>query len=466
MITTIKATVVRSLFTDCIIGTDYIKKYDLKVDVGEETVTICKQKQRTTIPMVKQDQPLYVPFRLKQTTKIPPQQHVTVIVSACVSAARVLFRPSYNLKQQIPIFMANNLLLIKGHQAEIPIHNPASYPCFLKKGIILGVSTLPTTASRNRVVTDPQIAAAIPSFESLRSTLYRHKENKNQPPTPTSLRNLCIPDKYEKLCTGENFLQIQRYVVLATEHGLRLLFNATEVHVDGNFKVAPMSQAGGTPLFIQLFSFFGLFHNKILPLAFVFFNGKSKKKYSKLLRCLKDKAFALMMLFALDKIVLDFETGLVPAFQDEFPLPGITGCNFHFNQALYRNLQNLGLQQEYVDNEAVRKYFRMISGIPFPPTHLVQLTYDEVVDSTPLRRGHKMQPFYRYFSNMWLNGQYAVEVWNVYGQDRRANNDVESWYSKLSRLLQAQPTVWRLIETLHAQYVLVQHDTERLRAGT
>ncbi|CAF0758007.1 unnamed protein product [Didymodactylos carnosus] len=320
----------------------------------------------------------------------------------------------------------------------------------------------------SQVVTDPQIAAAIPSFESLRSTLYRHKGNKNEPPTPTSLRNLCIPDKYGKLCTGENFLQIQSsgYVVLATEHGLRLLFNATEVHVDGNFKVAPTSQAGGTPLFTQLFSFFGLFHNKILPLAFVFFNGKSKKKYSKLLRCLKDKAFALMMLFTPDKIVLDFETGLVPAIQDEFPLSEIIGCNFHFNQALYRNLQNLGLQQEYVDDEAVRKYFRMISGIPFLPTHLVQSTYDEVVDSTPLRIRHKMQPFYHYFSNTWLNGQYAIEVWNVYGQDRRTNNDVESWHSKLSRLLQTQPTVWRWIETLQAQYVLVQHDIERLRAGT
>ncbi|CAF0951068.1 unnamed protein product, partial [Didymodactylos carnosus] len=58
----------------------------------------------------------------------------------------------------------------------------------------------------SQVVTDPQIAAAIPSFESLRSTLYRHKGNKNEPPTPTSLR---IPDEYGKLCTGENFLQIQ-----------------------------------------------------------------------------------------------------------------------------------------------------------------------------------------------------------------------------------------------------------------
>ncbi|CAF1276033.1 unnamed protein product [Didymodactylos carnosus] len=56
----------------------------------------------------------------------------------------------------------------------------------------------------SQVVTDPQIAAAIPSFESLRSTLYRQKGNKNEPLTPTSLRNLCIPDKYGKLCTGEN----------------------------------------------------------------------------------------------------------------------------------------------------------------------------------------------------------------------------------------------------------------------
>ncbi|CAF4511727.1 unnamed protein product [Didymodactylos carnosus] len=103
----------------------------------------------------------------------------------------------------------------------------------------------------SQVVIDPQIAAAIPSFESLRSTLYRHKGNKNEPPTPASLQNLCIPDKYGKLCTGESFVQVQssEYVVLATEHGLRLLFNATEVHVDGNFKVAPTSQASGTPFY-------------------------------------------------------------------------------------------------------------------------------------------------------------------------------------------------------------------------
>ncbi|CAF0930067.1 unnamed protein product, partial [Didymodactylos carnosus] len=30
--------------------------------------------------MIKQDQLLYVPLRLKQNTKIPPQQNVTVIV--------------------------------------------------------------------------------------------------------------------------------------------------------------------------------------------------------------------------------------------------------------------------------------------------------------------------------------------------------------------------------------------------
>ncbi|CAF0756481.1 unnamed protein product [Didymodactylos carnosus] len=103
----------------------------------------------------------------------------------------------------------------------------------------------------SQIVTDPQIAAAIPSFESLRSTLYRHKGNKNESPTPTSWRNLCIPDKYGKLRTGENFLQIQNsgYVLLTREHGLRFLFNATEVHVDGNFKVVPTSQAGGTPFY-------------------------------------------------------------------------------------------------------------------------------------------------------------------------------------------------------------------------
>ncbi|CAF1508238.1 unnamed protein product, partial [Didymodactylos carnosus] len=64
MVTTITAIVVKTLFTDCIIGTDYIKKYAVQVHGGKETVTIQKGNQFVTVSMEKQVDPLKMPLRL------------------------------------------------------------------------------------------------------------------------------------------------------------------------------------------------------------------------------------------------------------------------------------------------------------------------------------------------------------------------------------------------------------------
>ncbi|CAF0911625.1 unnamed protein product [Didymodactylos carnosus] len=94
--------------------------------------------------MNKQDNPVRVPLRLTDSIRIPPQQQVAVRVSACISSSKVLFKPSYTLKQQIPVFMSNSLIDIQQYSASIPIYNPTNYPCYLSKGVIIGVSTVPT----------------------------------------------------------------------------------------------------------------------------------------------------------------------------------------------------------------------------------------------------------------------------------------------------------------------------------
>ncbi|CAF4568777.1 unnamed protein product, partial [Didymodactylos carnosus] len=141
--TTITATVVRSLFTECIIGTDFINKYRVQIDAGNQTVTVCCGKQQQTIPIIQSTANAHVPMRLKKTVVIPPKQEGTVIASVAVSKAKVLFKPSYNLKEKLPLMMANNMLEIHDHQATISVFNPSNYPFMLQRGVILGVSTLP-----------------------------------------------------------------------------------------------------------------------------------------------------------------------------------------------------------------------------------------------------------------------------------------------------------------------------------
>ena len=48
--------------------------------------------------------------------------------------------------------------------------------------------------------------------------------------------------------------------------------------------------------------------------------------------------------------MIDFETAMWPALKIVFPRVSVKGCAFHFGQALYKNMQNAGLQ---VSNEFI-----------------------------------------------------------------------------------------------------------------
>lgn len=46
----------------------------------------------------------------------------------------------------------------------------------------------------------------------------------------------------------------------------------------------------------------------------------------------------------MDTFIVDFEAGMWQGLRDVFEEPQIRGCAFHFGQALFRKVQELGLQ--------------------------------------------------------------------------------------------------------------------------
>ncbi|CAF1108264.1 unnamed protein product [Didymodactylos carnosus] len=152
--TTIVAAVVKDLFTDCIIGVDYIRKHNLQFDFANDIIMTTCGNFKVTIPIETQQNVIKVPLRLTESVKIPPKEEIIIRVSACISTASTLFRPSHNLGAQIPIIMANNLLQITDHRAVLTIYNPSEYPCMLSRGVIMGVSTLPV--QQQSVPAEPQ----------------------------------------------------------------------------------------------------------------------------------------------------------------------------------------------------------------------------------------------------------------------------------------------------------------------
>ena len=66
--------------------------------------------------------------------------------------------------------------------------------------------------------------------------------------------------------------------------------------------------------------------------------------------------------------VMDFEAACWKAFSTIFPLTDRKGCHFHWTQALWRKVQDLGLAVEYNSKLKVKKFIRRLFALPFLPS--------------------------------------------------------------------------------------------------
>lgn len=97
MHTFIQAFVVNELCADCILGMDFIKKYKLIINMGEQTVSVCNNNEQITLKIDVNKNNIRFPARLINNIRIPPKRTVSVPVSVELTSANVLFRPSFNL---------------------------------------------------------------------------------------------------------------------------------------------------------------------------------------------------------------------------------------------------------------------------------------------------------------------------------------------------------------------------------
>ncbi len=97
--------------------------------------------------------------------------------------------------------------------------------------------------------------------------------------------------------------------------------------MDGTFDLSPT-------LYEQVFTIHAFVTDRSVPLLYVLMARKSAALYKKLFRLLKDEAASLNVQCDPKIVTTDFESGLIPAIRDEFPLAEHKGCYFHFTQAV------------------------------------------------------------------------------------------------------------------------------------
>ena len=189
---------------------------------------------------------------------------------------------------------------------------------------------------------------------------------------------------------------------------------------------------------------------KQLPLTFVIMSVKRKTDYR---RVLIEVLKALPAVPAVRRAIVDFESGLWKAIPKVYPNVNLKGCSFHWTQAVWRKIQLLGLQQQYINNSSTHDFCRKLMALPFLSAEHIETAFRNIQEVSSNRVEEELTT---YIGNTWITGQWQPRDWSVFNQSVRTNNDVEGWHMKINtRARRGQVQLYLLIKLLHQEAKLV-----------
>lgn len=123
----------------------------------------------------------------------------------------------------------------------------------------------------------------------------------------------------------------------------------------------------------------------------------------------------------LPQVTTDFESAVWGAFRKVLPEVQLLGCAFHWNQALWRKVQELGLQTAYTSDEATNKDIRRLMALLFLPHEITEATYESLKAEVTLEKN-------------WIRSRvWPPKCWSVFMQSIRKNNYIERWHHGLNK---------------------------------
>lgn len=275
------------------------------------------------------------------------------------------------------------------------------------------------------------------------------------------MNHSCIPEGF--LRTDINDGQA-RHVIFATAHQLQYLCNAVTWYVDGTFKIVklPFTQMFSVHVFVKA----GLCQIQI-PVAFVMMSGRSSPDYVSVFKALLE----LVPQAKVQRIVLDFEKAVWSALygmmeRDEFPRVTIKGCFFHFTQAVFRRIQNLGMKTQYARDLGTKDICRRMMSLPLLPIECVPDIFRQLKKRCDDSGIESLQKFGEYMRKNWIDGWFSPATWVCFMELVRTNNHVEGYHRGLnSRVNGAHVNFYSLIQVLHEEAIHARYQAVDVEKG-
>ena len=246
-------------------------------------------------------------------------------------------------------------------------------------------------------------------------------------------------------------------VVFASQTILSRLGEVHHGFYDGTFFCVPRQ-------FYQCFSLMGIFGSQCLPVVHVLMTAKNEQLYKKV----TDKIKEIAPNFAPETLMGDYEVGSRNAMQATFPTARVGGCMFHFDQALWRKCQKLGLTDLFRTNAAFKVLIKRLMALPYLPSHQIRAVATELF-AQPLHISEddasKVTKFKRYFFRFWMT-TITTEHLSIHDFVYSTNNFCESFHSRHKATIRVHhPAIWAFPGHLNHLIHDTMKDLERVDQG-
>ena len=161
-------------------------------------------------------------------------------------------------------------------------------------------------------------------------------------------------------------------------------------------------------------------------------------------------------------ITLDFELASINAIREVFPNIEINGFFFHFCQATFRKLQELGLQIWYQSSANNALLIQTFQALALVSVEKVSEKFDDLVATLNAEDEQRLDDWLDYFPRVWIGAvrrnfrcqpRFALAWWKVHQRvldgHARTNNSLEGWHRAFDqRVGCTHPTLSKLKDKL------------------
>uniref|UniRef100_A0A0N5BBT6 Dimer_Tnp_hAT domain-containing protein n=1 Tax=Strongyloides papillosus TaxID=174720 RepID=A0A0N5BBT6_STREA len=190
-----------------------------------------------------------------------------------------------------------------------------------------------------------------------------------------------------------------------------------------------------------------------LPLAMLFLKSCSEAVYTEAFSYLKRILYIEhKAILSPDEWIVDLEYAAINSIKNTYEIPQekISLCFFHYSNALFREINSLGLTKDYLSwknpkkkNEKILSaYIRRVFSLVFLPEKeiievykKIKLDLDDICNSRDLEDVvvEKVKKFFDYFQKQWIYSNILLSSLCKYRKSCRSTNVAESFHSTVKR---------------------------------